>query len=72
MLGKGLESLIPQKGNPANNGNAASPALPAEPVRIDLPSHGTQPELPAALPAESDLPHSDEQIVPAHGGMSRG
>ena len=69
MLGKGLESLIPQKGNPANNGNAASPALPAEPVRIDLPSHGTQPKLPAALPAELDLPHSDEQIVPAQTPM---
>jgi len=69
MLGKGLESLIPQKGNPANNGNAASPALPAEPVRIDLPSRGAQPELPAALPAELDLPHSDEQIVPAQTPM---
>jgi ParB family chromosome partitioning protein len=40
------------------------PALPREPVFIDLAAHDTEPELPAAPPAELDLPHSEEQIVP--------
>ena len=76
MLGKGLESLIPQKGNPANGAPSDSAAAPvgaagmSTPAQgdtrpLDLPAEPTEFSLPAALPAELNLPHSDEQIVPA-------
>ncbi len=71
-LGKGLESLIPQKGSASKQAPANSRALPAEPP---LPPHDTEPELPPAeggarllrpvAPEEFDLPHSHEQIMSA-------
>ena len=57
--------------------NVAAPvALPAEPIFTDLPPRDIEPELPArhdeafreigpATPAELDMPHSNEQIIPA-------
>lgn len=83
MLGKGLESLIPQKGNSANAGQplSGSGAVPVNPNGVSVPPQqndgqpfSTEPlalpiepiesELPAAMPAELDLPHSDEQMTP--------
>lgn len=74
MLGKGLESLIPQKGGPGAPGGsgAAEPKdlpsgtsapqadLPAAPVFEDLPAPAPEPELPAAAPQEpAAVSHGD-------------
>ena len=49
MLGKGLESLIPQKGSSTNSDqtNAVPQKLPPHPVILDLPDVEVELELPA-------------------------
>ena len=64
MLGKGLESLIPQKGNANGNGNGGAngngntnsdehhqPALPPREPESALPPQEPEPAFPAAVPA---------------------
>jgi ParB family chromosome partitioning protein len=71
MLGKGLESLIPQKGNAANNGSANSVIVPAGGVTqsapqdlqdmsmggITIPSRTLPPQ-----PVLIDLPEPEEEL----------
>lgn len=72
MLGKGLESLIPQKGNSANHGSgdsdASSTGITKQTVPNDLPTRNVA-SLPRALPAEplrTELPASNtESELPA-------